>query len=144
MMSRCRIGLAIAWGLVLGSGCADDEPPPVRAAKRYVEAVRAGDVEEVLTLVQKSAMEHLTAAAARASDQVGGRRSIEPVEMLQIVDADPRFELAEATVVAEGSGAATVRLVGADESVRELDLVEEDGQWRVRIPLPTGPESEAP
>jgi len=116
--------------------CADEEPAPVIAAKRFATAVKRGDVDALLKLVESEVAERLTAAAERASDQVGGRRAIEPHEMLQIVDVDPRFQVAKAELVAGGEETATVRLTGADGSTHDLGLVNEDGQWHVRVPLP--------
>ena len=116
--------------------CGDEEPAPVVTAKRFASAVKRGDVETVLELVESPVADRLAAAAERASDQVGGRRSIEPQEMLQIVDVDPRFQVAKAELVAGGEQTATVRLTGADGHTHDLGLVNEDGQWHVRVPLP--------
>lgn len=135
------LSLALATASVIG-GCGDDEPPPVKVAKQFAAAVKSGNVEKVLTLVESSAAQRLERAAARASDQVGGRRNIEPHEMLQIVDVDPRFQVAKAELVEGDEGHATVRLTGADERTHELGLVKEDGEWHVVLPLPPGPDSE--
>ena len=140
-------GLALALaafgvGGVAAGGCGEDEPPPVTVAKEYAAAVKSGNVEKVLTLVESSAAERLERAASRASDQVGGRRAIEPHEMLQIVDVDPRFQVAKAELVDGDESRATVRLTGADDRTHELALVNEDGEWHVVLPLPSGPDSD--
>jgi hypothetical protein len=100
-------------------------------------------MDAVYPLLERAASERLAAAAAQASDQVGGRRRIEPAEMLQIVDVDPNFELATAELLgdtspppAEDGTIAQVRLLGSQQESHTLTLVREDGAWRVRIPLP--------
>lgn len=128
-LAACAVASAVP-------ACGDEEPAPVVAAKRFATAVKRGDVDALLELVEKPVADRLAAAAERASDQVGGRRSIEPQEMLQIVDVDPRFQVAKAELVAGGEETATVRLTGADGSTHDLGLVNEDGQWHVRVPLP--------
>ena len=128
-LAACAVASAVP-------ACGDEEPAPVITAKQFATAVKRGDVDAVLELVEKPVADRLTAAADRASDQVGGRRNIEPQEMLQIVDVDPRFQVAKAELVAGGEETATVRLTGADGSTYDLGLVNEDGQWHVRVPLP--------
>jgi hypothetical protein len=101
--------------------------------------VRAGEVEEVLALLDAPTVAHVEQAAVRASDQVGGRRSVEPQEMLQVVDVDPRFQVVEAELVQGDERQAVVRLTGVDGSAHSLSLVEEDGSWLVHLPLPRAP-----
>jgi hypothetical protein len=127
-----------AWlALVLGfAACGAEEEPAVTAAKRFATAVRAGNVQDVLDLADTEGSLRLREAAQRASDQVGGRRSVEPHEMLQIVDVDPSFQVAKAELSRGDETSATVILTGADGTTHDLELVNEDGQWRVRIPAP--------
>ena len=87
-------------------------------------------------LLEKAALDRLEQSAAQASDQVGGRRSIEPAEMLQIVDVSPTFELAQTELVDNDGTTAHVRLLGAQQETYTLTLVQEDGAWHVRIPVP--------
>lgn len=115
--------------------CRTEEPQPVLAAKRFAVAIKRGDVQTLLELVTAPVAERLASAAARASDQVGGRRNIEPHEMLQIVDVDPTFQVAKAELVESDAQTATVRLTGADGNTHDLGLVNEDGQWHVVVPL---------
>jgi hypothetical protein len=133
------LALMVAGSLI---ACSDDEPASVTVAKRFAAAVQGGDTEKMLELAESRAMQHLERAAERASDQVGGRRTIEPHEMLQVVDVDPSFQVAQAELVHEDAETATVRLVGADGRTHELSLVSEDGQWRVRISVPPVPAEE--
>jgi hypothetical protein len=149
------LGLSIDWKRVLDSsvvrttllilcasgsvGCGGDEAAPVTAARRFADAVQNRDVVTMLPLVDSGARDLLQRAAERASDQVGGRRNIEPHEMLQVVDVDPRFQVARAELVHGDDDTAQVKLVGADGTDHLLDLVYEEGAWRVRIVVPAVP-----
>lgn len=137
-----RTAALICWAALAGA-CGDRSGDPVRAAQAFTAAVQRGDMNAVYPLLERAATERLTAAAAQASDQVGGRRRIEPAEMLQIVDVDPNFELASAELVGDGDPSeakdgelAQVRLLGSQQESHTLTLVREEGAWRVRIPLP--------
>lgn len=142
MRGMPKIGALLVAVAVLG-GCGNDDPAPVIVAKKFAAAVQGGDAEQVLALAERAATEHLERVAERASDQVGGRRLIEPHEMLQVVDVDPSFQIAEAHMVGgDGVETAVVALTGADQKVHELTLVNEDGEWRVRVPVPAQPAEE--
>ena len=137
-----RTAALICWAALAGA-CGDRSSDPVRTAQAFTAAVQRGDMDAVYPLLERAASERLAAAAAQASDQVGGRRRIEPAEMLQIVDVDPNFELATAELLGDGSPPpaedgtiAQVRLLGSQQESHTLTLVREDGAWRVRIPLP--------
>lgn len=132
------LGTALVVGLAL-AGCSESEPEPVAAAKRFASAVRRGDVEALLPLLEHATLERLEQAAERASDQVGGRRSIEAQEMLQIVDVAPELQIAEAEVLESTDTNAKVQLTGASGVQHVLHLVYEDGAWRVSIPVPPTP-----
>jgi hypothetical protein len=133
-MRRTRlVGLV---GLVLALGCQEEEPASVQAARRFVHAVQAGEVAGVLELVDAEAVAYVERAAVGASDQVGGRRNLERSEMLQVVDVDPHFQVREAELVEGDDRRALVRLHGADDTTRALDLVNENGEWKVKLPLP--------
>jgi hypothetical protein len=125
----------VVWAALAGA-CSDDAADPVRTAQAFTAAVQRGDMKAVLPLLEQAAADRLTAAAEQASDQVGGRRRLEPAEMLQIVDVPPLFELAETVLVDNDGTTAHVRLVGAQQDSYTLTLVREDGAWHVRIPTP--------
>jgi hypothetical protein len=135
-----RLALLLLGG-VASSACGDEEPAPVVTAKQFANAVRAGDVEQVMDLMDSQAVARLEDAAQRASDQVGGRRAVEAHEMLQIVDVDPSFQVKSAELTAADDSAAVVVLSGADGRTYDMQLVNEDGQWRVRIAAPQVEES---
>lgn len=124
---------------MLAQGCSEEEPVQVQVARKFVHAVQGGEVEGVLELVDAPAVEHVARAAEGASDQVGGRRSVEPQEMLQVVDVDPHFQVDDAQLVEGDDRWAVVRLHGADGTSRSLELVNENGSWKVHLPLPRAP-----
>jgi hypothetical protein len=129
-----RLGAFVVLA-VWATGC-KEEAPPVTVAKAYAAAAQRGDSTALVDLVDEEARAYLNAAAERASDQIGGRRNVEPREMVQITDVDPRFQVASTELLHDSSGTARVRLLGVDGSSHDVDLVEEDGRWRVRLPLP--------
>lgn len=126
----------VTWAALSGA-CGDQAADPVRAAQAFTGAVQRGDMKAVLPLLETAAATRLEQAAEQASDQVGGRRRVEPAEMLQIVDVPPTFELAQAQLVDNDGATAHVRLVGAQQESYTLTLVLEDGAWHVRIPTPS-------
>lgn len=130
-----RTAAMICWAALSGA-CGERSGDPVRAAQTFTAAVQRGDVKALLPLLERAAAERLAAAAEQASDQVGGRRRIEPAEMLQIVDVDPNFELAAAELESNDGALAVVRLTGSQQERFTLTLVLEDGAWHVRIPTP--------
>lgn len=132
MNTFLRIVVIVMVSLV--PGCRD-EPAPVTAAKAFAASVRRGDVKAMLEHVDLQAVTYLEQAADRASDQIGGRRSLAPREMLQIVDVD-RFEIKEAVLVSANDLTAQVKLVATDGAVQVLNLVYENDAWRVQIPVP--------
>lgn len=134
-MTTCLKGhLLIA--VLFSTACRDDAADPVRTAQLFAAAVQRSDMKSVFPLLEQIAADRLTRAAEQASDQVGGRRRIEPTAMLQIVDLPPTFELAETVLVDNDGQTAHVRLVGAQQESFTLTLVREDGAWHVRIPTP--------
>lgn len=133
-----RIFVLVLGLAVLLPGC-KEEPAPVTVAKQFSAAVRAHDIEALLEVVDSRTVAYVEAAAERASDQIGGRRSVEPPEMLQIVDVDARSSVIKAELLSEDGDSASVRLSGADRSEKEVQLVLEDGAWKVSLPTPPSP-----
>lgn len=129
-------------------GCKDQEAEPVAVARAFADAARRGDVDAMLGVIEQPAVDHLRFAAERASDQVGGRRSIEPAEMLQIVSVDRTVAVAKAELIDDDGERAHVELTLTDDRVVRLELVWEQaiagdgmsparaGGWKVRVPVP--------
>ncbi|PRQ04535.1 hypothetical protein ENSA5_06590 [Enhygromyxa salina] len=142
--------------LVLASfGCRPNESEPVSVARTFAEAVRRGDVDGMLAVVEHPAVDHLELVAERAGDQVGGRRGIEASEMLQIVGVDRTVAVADAELLEDDGERARVELTMTDGRTVRLELVWEQaiaggddsparaGGWKVRIPLPSSPTLDA-
>ena len=144
LFSAPRVRRAIVWALC-GLGIAatvpacNEEPAPVAAAKQFAAAVRSQDTEALLETVDHKTLAYVERSAERASDQIGGRRSVSPSEMLQVVDVDGRFAVAKAELLSETGGAARVKLIGADGTEHEVQLVFEEGAWKVSLPTPPAP-----
>ena len=130
-----RTAALVAWAALSGA-CGAQGADPVRTAQAFTSAVQRGDMKSVLPLLEKAATKRLHQAAEQASNHVGGRRRVEPTEMLQIVDVSPTFELARAELVDNDGATAHVRLLGAQQESYTLTLVFEDDAWHVRIPIP--------
>ena len=130
-----RTAALVAWAALSGACGAQgaDRGPPALA---FTRGGPRGEITSGGPLLDMAATERLHQAAEQASDHVGGRRRVEPTEMLQIVDVSPTFELARAELVDNDGATAHVRLVGAQQESYTLTLVFEDGAWHVRIPTP--------
>ncbi len=135
---RVRLQYALLAAALSFPGC-KEEPAPVVAAKQFAAAVRARDTQALLEIVDAQTVAYVGDSAERASDQIGGRRSVEPSEMLQVVDVDARFAIVKADLLSESGDAASVRLIGADGTEHDLQLVLEDGEWKVSLPTPPAP-----
>jgi hypothetical protein len=131
----------------LGAGaCQTQESEPVAVARAFADSARRGDVEAMLAVVEAAAVERVRDAAETASDQVGGRRSIEAKEMLQIVGVDRTVAVAKAELLDDDGRVAHVELTMTDGKSLRLELVRESeadadadatGAWKVRLPLPS-------
>jgi len=145
---RLALALVLTLGLGLGLACKAKESEPVAVARKFADTARRGDVEGMLAVVEYAAVERVAQAAEAASDQVGGRRAIEPSEMLQIVGVDRTVAVAEAELIDEDGELAHVELTMTDGRRVRLELVWEQaiagdehnearaGGWKVRIPVP--------
>lgn len=135
--------LALVLGLcatLTAFGCAK-EPDPVETARAFVSAVRSGDSEVLLTLIDAQAVARADQSAQRATDQVGGRRTIESREVIQVVDPPRHFQVAQAELMDNDGEVAHVKLIGVEGEEYVLELVMQDGAWRVRVPTPGLPQT---
>jgi hypothetical protein len=126
--------------LVLVSGCGE-KAAPVLAAQEFANVMQRGDAKALIPLIELEAAARLERAATRASDQVGGRRNIELYEMVQVVDVPDSFRVAKSEMVEGDDTQAQVALIGADGTRYLLDMVYQEGSWRVRVPMPPGEEA---
>ena len=160
MRARALLTCLLCVSSVLGVGCSK-ESEPVSVARSFADTARRGDVDGMLAVIEGPAVERLEAAAERASDHVGGRRSIEAAEMLQIVGVDRSVAVAGAELLDDNGERAHVELTMTDGRTLRLELVweqpntpeDEDsgagsqgraGGWKVRIPLPAVGTGELP
>jgi hypothetical protein len=129
------LAASLGWG---PGACNHEDEAPIETARAFSAAVQQGDVKAMVPLLEHGVGQYLQAAAEEASDQVGGRRSIAVHEMLQVVAADPGFAIASARVLDNDGAVAHVELVGPQDERHVLELVHQEGTWRVALPLPAG------
>lgn len=136
-----RVAAVFMAGLLsfASAACRDEDEAPIAAARAFTAAAQRGDVKQMLPLLERGVVAHLEAAAEQASDQVGGRRGIEVHEMLEFVAAEPGFAIASAELLDNDGATAHVELVGPEDQRHVLELVLQDGAWRVRVPIPPTP-----
>lgn len=134
MAARLRLVLVLAWGLSACGG--EKEAAPVVAARNFAQVMQRGDAKALVALLDLEAAARLERAATRASDQVGGRRNIELYEMVQVVDVPDSFQVAKAELLGGDDSQAQVALTAADGTRHVLDMVYQEGVWRVRVPMP--------
>ena len=134
-LSRALGALALAGALAMG-GCGSTEEEPVRVAKEFARAAQFGNVKAMYELLDDETIAYLEASAEKASDQVGGRRKVEPTEMLRVLPDDRLAQISEAELVEQAEDRAVVRLTDTAGEEHHLRLVLQDGRWRVEIPRP--------
>jgi hypothetical protein len=130
--------------LCLTIACGSEPAGPEQTAREFAEALRASqvDVQAVLDRLDQRSLDHLQRAAERASDQIGGRRAIEPDELFEVVGMDHRsMEIREIELIETDGATARVKLISADGSEHVLDLVLQEDAWRVRVPVPDSTEA---
>ncbi len=129
------LALAACLGLA-PVACGTGEEEPVRVAREFARAVRVGDVKAMYPLLDDETVAHLEASAEQASDQVGGRRKVEPTEMLRVLADDRTVQVKAAELVEQDEDRAIVRLTDTAGDEHRLELVRQGGTWRVKIPPP--------
>lgn len=139
-MRRFVLALMPLMPLMMLTGCSE-KAASVLAAQEFAAVMQRGDAKALIALVELEAAARLERAATRASDQVGGRRSIELYEMVQIVDVPDSFRVAKSELIEGDDTQAQVALIGADGTRYLLDMVFQEGSWRVRVPMPEGEEA---
>ncbi len=134
------IGAAFAvMGTLMGGACSTADDAPIALARTYARALAAGDAAALVPLLTQDAQTELQALAETATNQVGGRRTFAPHEVMQLTPVSEPFQVSEISVHARDAHAATVRLQTPSGSTFDLNLVEENGTWKIQVPLPTLP-----
>lgn len=116
---------------VAGRGCSVDDDSPEGAVRSLVAAAEAGDEAAVYDLLGPATRHRLDQAAERATNLAGSTRRYGPLDLISISDLGkmPR----DIKTVSRDARAAVVELTGPGGAGR-LDLVREDGHWRIELP----------
>jgi len=132
-LKRILVGVAVTAVLACG---ARQPSNPVAVAQAFANAVQRRDSEELVKYLDEATVLALSVRAQRASDQVGGRRTVEPREMLQVDGFDSLRQFTGAELVDNTGDTAVVRLTDNSGQTTDLTLVFERETWHVQIPLP--------
>jgi hypothetical protein len=138
MMRNLAMKIGIAFCLLLGNSlaCTAKESEPIVIARAYVGATLSGDSAQMIELLDGSVVAALESAAQRATDQIGGRRTIAAEEILQVTRTNPFFVIDSIQEISNDGERAVVEVIGVSgESVR-LDLVRSESGWRVWLRVP--------
>ncbi len=141
---RVLVGAGLVLSLLGPAGCGPVDPSPEETARAFIAAVRSRDPAAVLEYLDASTREYLERMAELATDRVGGRRVIEPVELLQVVSVDPDFDVAAARRLDTSTERTKVELTAPDGEIEVVELVREDERWRVALPALRDPGAGVP
>ncbi len=129
--------LLLGWLVAISTlACGGAEQAPVLAARKFADAARRGDAAALVPLLDHDTQARLTTAAEDASDQVGGRRTIAPSEMLEVSGVDPTWMVASVKLVELEDERARVKVESTDGREVELALQKEADGWKVILPPP--------
>lgn len=142
VLSSLALSLILAAATLGAPACKSPESEPVAVARAFANAARRSDVNAMMAVLERPAVERLELAAEQASDQVGGRRNIETSEMLQIVGVDRTEAVSHAELIDQSESLAHVELTTTSGRTVHLELVfeaapegsEGAGEWKVRLP----------
>jgi hypothetical protein len=124
--------VALAWA-VGGKGCGESDSTPEGAARAFVAAARAEDKAALWELLGPATRGRATAAAAAATEKVGGARRFAPLEVLDVGAPESTYVPTD-IVLREVRGAnAFVDVLGPEGRRDTLQLVEVGGRWRVEL-----------
>lgn len=132
-----RLFCPIAAALLL-SACS----PPNEVAAQFHDALYRGDGAKAFSLLSRSTQERLKEIAKKAHDMSGGTVPNDPT--LMIVHGDSSMyptptatqKVVRASVLSTEGPHAKVK-VRIGEADHEMDLVKENGRWRVDLPITT-------
>jgi hypothetical protein len=141
LTSRRRVLAAVATAtlaIVLaavasGRGCASGDSTPEGAARAFISAARAGDRRVAYSLLGPATQSRLTAAAADATEKVGGSRRFAPEDLLEVGVSSTSWTPTDFREQSRSSDLATVSIEGPDGQRDILNLVRVSGRWRVEL-----------
>ncbi len=131
-MVTVAAAVALAWA-VGGRGCGDSDATPEGAARAFVAAARAEDKAALWDLLGPATRARVTAAAAAATEKVGGARRFAPLDVLDLAAPEASYVPTDVVVREVRAGAAVVDVLGPENRRDTLNLVEVGGRWRVEI-----------
>jgi len=128
--------LAFLVSSTLLAGCSDSAArlDPEATAASFVAAVRNGDRAAAFRLLGPRTRERLQ-EALNGAKRVSGRLELKPHDFLAVGLAAPAWEPSDFELI-EKSGARAVVSVQSSASDRyDLPLLNENGYWRIELPL---------
>jgi hypothetical protein len=118
---------------VAGRSCGVTSAGPEVTVRELLQAAKAGDRAAVFELLTPATRARLDAEARRATDLVGGAVRYRAQDLISIGAADPSATPTDITVIEQHGDRATVEIVAPAGRAR-LELVHDDGRWRVDMP----------
>jgi len=123
---------ALAWA-VGGRGCGETDASPVGAARAFVAAARAEDKAALWELLGPESRKVVTAAAAAATDKVGGARRLGPLDVLDVGARAGTYAPTEIVLRDSDGTGATVDVLGPEGRRDSVHVVQVGGRWRVEL-----------
>jgi len=122
---------------VVGGGCAQpDDRTPEGAVREFAAASARGDAQRVVEMLDRAALDRLSAQAREASDLAGGGVDLRPADLLAVGFEATDMQLAEVRRVDEGGkDDALVRVKDADGRETEVRLRLHEGSWKIVLDL---------
>lgn len=118
---------------VAGRSCRVTRPGPEDAVSDLIQAAKTGDRDAVFNLLTPATRDRLEVEARRATDLVGASQRYTARDLISIGSSDGIADPADIVVVEEHGDRAIVEVVSPTERAR-LDLVKQDGRWRIDLP----------
>jgi hypothetical protein len=126
---------AVAGVLLLLASCRPEDRTPEGAARLFLAAVQTSDTEALHRLIAPASRKKLAKLLHLANAQAGGPRKLKPKDLLVAgMNRLPTTKPMEAGKASVSGDRATVEVLVGKTAVGRLDLVKEDGLWRVVLP----------
>lgn len=122
---------AVLLALALAAGCGRGPTSPRAIVAAFAEATRAGQAARAYQLLGPRTRARLTADAERAA--LSARRPFKPWELLAVGWNAPRHAASGFTEVSRLGERAVVEVALADGASERVELVREDGQWKIEL-----------
>ncbi|MGC4122656.1 MAG: DUF4878 domain-containing protein [Myxococcales bacterium] len=114
--------------------------PPADVAVQFHDALYRGDGAKAFSLLSKPTQDQLSAIAKKAHDMSGGTVPNDPTMMIVHGDSSlypaptsKQKVVRASTLSSEGPHAKVKVRIG--ETDHEMDLVKENGRWRIDLPI---------